>query len=411
METWRNYFTSHFYAIKMRPVSAFDPSGFMIIISALLLLFGVVLASARALILSSHGRLLRTRVEKNLQEMSDYVNDQRKQVEENLQYVKGRAIAHSGRQGFIAEMLSYAYLSRFAFSLAIFAIASYLNALAAAIAGWRTPNVVILNLDKQDSGLKTLPDLGHDLFKYVMTKIYGQTAYIEWFDLPDEFLAAVGTVVGILLIVHPRRLLILRRFCAIFACINLMRACCVAVTSLPDASPMCISQFDSETRGLYKSLPIFPKAFGRAWKVLVRPSQHITCGDMVFSGHTVFFMLCCMIVKTYCVKSELNTPFTRRYSYVLWMVRYYVYTGAAFGIFAIVGTRLHYTLDVLIAVYITAQVWFTYHWLCAHPKSSFRVLNWLEHEEVHFIDLDAYRKARRSFGLDKSDHESFEKND
>lgn len=69
---------------------------------------------------------------------------------------------------------------------------------------WRTPNVVILDLDKQDTGIKTLPDLGHDLFKYVMTKIYGQTTYIEWFDLPDEFLAAVGTCVGILLILHPR---------------------------------------------------------------------------------------------------------------------------------------------------------------------------------------------------------------
>lgn len=55
-----------------------------------------------------------------------------------------------------------------------------------------------------------------------------------------------------------QRLLILRRFCAIFAVINLMRACCVAVTSLPDASPMCISQFD-DGRGDYKNMPIFPK--------------------------------------------------------------------------------------------------------------------------------------------------------
>ena len=143
--------------------------------------------------------------------------------------------------------------------------------------------------------LKTLPDLGHDLFKFVMTKIYGQTTYIEWFDLPDEFLAAVGTLTSLIFILHPRvrfiwlldfvltrinsvvthgfcpfcldqpsqRLLIIRRFCFIFAIINLMRACCVAVTSLPDASPMCISQFDTE-RGNYKSLPIFPK-YVRPW--------------------------------------------------------------------------------------------------------------------------------------------------
>ncbi|KAG6591018.1 uncharacterized protein IUM83_11269 [Phytophthora cinnamomi] len=394
MESWTDYFTSHFYAMKARPVSAFDPSGFIIVVSFFLLLVGVVAATARALV-SSRGLVLRSRVEKNLQDMSDYVSDQRTRVGENLQYIKGRAIDHSGRQGFIAEMLSYAYLSRLAFSLSIFAIASYLNTLAAVIAGWRTPNVVILSLAKESTNLKTLPDLGHDLFKFVMTKIYGHTTYIEWFDLPDEFLAAVGTLTSFILILHPRRLLILRRFCFIFAIINLMRACCVAVTSLPDASPMCISQFDSE-RGDYKSLPMFPKAFFRAWKVLIRPSQHITCGDMIFSGHAVFLMLCCMFARTYCSRSELNTPFTRRYPCVLWMIRYYNYILSAFGLFAIVGTRLHYTLDVLIAIYITAQVWFTYHWLMNHPENSFAVINWLEHEEVHLVDHNAYRKARRS---------------
>lgn len=187
--SWTDYFTSHFYAIKMRPVSAFDPSGFLILITAALLLVGVVAAfMARAF-------------RKNLQ---DYVSDQRSRVEENLQYIKGRAIDHSGRQGFIAEMLSYAYLSRLAFSLSVFAVASYLNTLAAVIAGWRTPNVVILDFDGQPTSSKTLPDFGHDLFKFVMTKIYGQTAYIEWFDLPDEFIGAVGTVSAVFLILHPR---------------------------------------------------------------------------------------------------------------------------------------------------------------------------------------------------------------
>lgn len=69
---------------------------------------------------------------------------------------------------------------------------------------WRTPNVVILNLAKESTSVKTLPDLGHDLFKFVMTKIYGHTTYIEWFDLPDEFLAAVGTLTSFILILHPR---------------------------------------------------------------------------------------------------------------------------------------------------------------------------------------------------------------
>jgi hypothetical protein len=82
------------------------------------------------------------------------------------------------------------------------------------------------------------------------------------------------------------------------------------------------------------------------------------------------------------------------------MVRYCVYAASAGGVFAIIGTRLHYTLDVLIAIYISAQVWFTYHWLASNPQGSFRILSWLEHAEVHVVDLDAYRKARRSGNLE-----------
>lgn len=129
--TWSAYFSSHFYAIKMRPVSAFDPSGFLIVVTAALLVVGVVAAAARA-VAGVPRQLLRKRME-------DYMLGQRSRVEENLEYLKDRAIDHSHRQGFIAEMLSYAYLSRLAFSLSVFALASYLNTLAAVIAGcvWR----------------------------------------------------------------------------------------------------------------------------------------------------------------------------------------------------------------------------------------------------------------------------------
>ncbi len=34
-----------------------------------------------------------------------------------------------------------------------------------------------------------------------------------------------------------------------------------------------------------------------------------------------------------------------------------VWAGSFLGVFAIVGTRLHYTLDVLIAIYVTIQTW------------------------------------------------------
>lgn len=202
--SWTELLMTHFHAGKSHPVSSFDPSGFMIVASALLLLVGVAIASVRWLF-SSDGRLMRDQMEKNLQEMQEYVDEQRKQMEENVEYVKEQA----GRQGFIAEMLSFAYLSRLAFSIFVMAVTSYLNALAAVVAGWRTPNVIILTLTNEDSGEKTLPDLGHDLFKYVATRIYGSFV-IRYFHLPDQFLAAVAGIVVLMLVFHPRVRLVCR---------------------------------------------------------------------------------------------------------------------------------------------------------------------------------------------------------
>jgi len=67
----------------------------------------------------------------------------------------------------------------------------------------------------------------------------------------------------------------------------------------------------------------------------------------------------------------------------------------AVGLMAIVGTRLHYTLDVLTATYITVLLWDTYHY---HMKSNtkgnkfdwaLKILRWLEAEEVAAIDAAA----------------------
>lgn len=80
---------------------------------------------------------------------------------------------------------------------------SELTYVVATSCSWRTPNIVILDLSNEDSGEKTLPDIGHDTFKYVATRIFGRFV-ITWFHLPDQFIGAVGATVVILLVFHPR---------------------------------------------------------------------------------------------------------------------------------------------------------------------------------------------------------------
>lgn len=205
------------------------------------------------------------------------------------------------------------------------------------------------------------------------------------------------TPVFVLLLGHPRRLQMVRRFAAIYGYISLLRSVCVATTSLPDASPMCTSQFGDGETGAYKGMPIFPKAFTRAALVFLKPSEHITCGDMVFSGHTCFFVLGSMLFKTYFTAATCDTPLTRLFpAGTHKALRVAVYAISIAGIVAIVGTRLHYTLDVVIAIYITWRSWDSYHSRCLSKNKSDanRLIRWLEDDCVTDIDDHAERKAR-----------------
>jgi shingomyelin synthase len=136
-------------------------------------------------------------------------------------------------------------------------------------------------------------------------------------------------------------------------------------------------------------------------KLVLEPAAHHTCGDMVFSGHSVLLLMCCMVFQEYCSPSFFarKSPQVVRASF---LIRASITVATAFGLLAIVGTRLHYTLDVLTATYITVLLWDTYHY---HMKSNeqgkkfdwaLKILRWLEAEEVAAIDAAALsRWARR----------------
>lgn len=386
---WANRaFEHHFLAGKMREVSGLDPAG-------ILWMAGFVV-----LVLSGVLWVLRWR------------------VRTMLRAIRTMSAAplydEAQRAGFTSGMGTWAYGSRLLVCLLWFAATSYLNALAAVTAGWRTPNIVILDLDGAPTSAKTLPDVGHDLFARLVVWWSGQPGvefdYMAYFDVPDKFIAIVGSLTTLFMLAHPQRLLILRRMTAIFGFINLLRAVCVACTSLPDASPRCISQFGDPARGAYKRRPIFPKAYGRAWKLLTAPSSHISCGDMVFSGHTVLLVMCALIFDTYCTRRECDTPLIRDYlsAKFLTAMKLCIYALVGAGIFSIVGTRLHYSLDVLIAVFLAWRCWSGYHSRTLMIPFRDRVtprmyegcgfywaINWLEADSVTKIDTFGYQKAKQ----------------
>lgn len=209
----------------------------------------------------------------------------KKTATETTDYARQRINSVTDRVGFSFKFFSYAYLFRLAFALALLMITGYLNALSSNLAGYRNPQIKITG-PHWAKGTTTLPDIGHDIISKFTLRYLG-TEYIDWFELPDHFVDWLGTCMVILIVLSPRRFMILRRLPIVFSGLNLLRSFTVIITSLPDASPECAKQFVRAGKGItsYKDRNLEEaviKSIQRAWLLVIQPGKHITCGDMVF---------------------------------------------------------------------------------------------------------------------------------
>lgn len=322
------------------------------------------------------------------------------------------------RTGLTFRFFSWPYLSRLLFAGCFSFVCFYLNTLASVVAGYRTPSLqytdarasrdqLVTKLIGQRRDRDSLPDFGHDSWEYILTKFGAATIYIEDYSLPDKLCYWLIIATCIFVALHPQRFMILRRSLVILGSVLLLRGTCVLATQLPDASPTCQAQFSDPVRGAYKTQKMYPAALYRAWRVLWAPTKHVTCGDMVFSGHTTVLFLCHMIFRRYCKAKWVQTKVIFRAAHVSeelctavrWLTLLYVCAGSL----AIVGTRLHYTLDVLIAIFVTCSVFNRYHSYLRYKKLAARgwlpflfVLRWFEAEEMMEIDEWAYESAKRA---------------
>lgn len=156
---------------------------------------------------------------------------------------------------------------------------------------------------------------------------------------------------GILILTHPKRLMVMRRLLVIYSIILVLRSIFVVSTSLPDPSPKCLEQKPyipySQPIPLEKSG--IESSFWRGVKQTLFPFESSTCGDLIFSGHTVAFMLCSLIWDRYFTGHRLRWPV------------YLYHALTILGLLSIISVRFHYTIDVIVAVFVTISVWQRYH--------------------------------------------------
>ncbi|KAJ1924130.1 hypothetical protein IWQ60_005424 [Tieghemiomyces parasiticus] len=107
---------------------------------------------------------------------------------------------------------------------------------------------------------------------------------------------------------------------------NIMRITTVAITSVPDPRPGC--EF----------------VMGDFWTTF----RLHRCGDAMFSGHTIIFVLCTMVWISHAPRNWIGIVCT-----------FLIATVCIAGSLVVVANRAHYTMDILVAWYISGSVWFT----------------------------------------------------
>ncbi|KAF4693059.1 hypothetical protein FOZ63_023449 [Perkinsus olseni] len=227
-----------------------------------------------------------------------------------------------------------------------------------------------------------LPDLGFYLFPR-----------IEILHLADYWNVsmAVGTMVPVVLF-HPERRKVILRFLAIQGSVFLLRSATIIVTLLPQPYPLCVNGSSPDEN-----------VFIEAVKIVL--GIRITCGDLLFSGHTANLTLMALIWSEYGYGFLAVDATTRGYSALGGSNRGQVgrrhrggpvlhfvfrrllpllwWAAAISGYFVIVATRFHYTVDVLVAIIIVTKQWGLYHMYIRTPRIMRRLgfLRWYEQKQ------------------------------
>ncbi|KAG0285244.1 hypothetical protein BGZ96_010459 [Linnemannia gamsii] len=147
--------------------------------------------------------------------------------------------------------------------------------------------------------------------------------------------SVVLTVLGIGFICPnwTMRAVVLRRCLWVIGSLSVYRALTISVTTLPSPKEEC--------------RPSLKYGF---WDMLVIAIQMIpgtveACTDDIFSGHTVFMVSCAIQWRLYCKNKWIT---------------YFSYLYISIGLYFVVATRLHYTVDVVLAIVLTYGFWSIY---------------------------------------------------
>jgi hypothetical protein len=177
--------------------------------------------------------------------------------------------------------------------------------------------------ERVPTSMPPLPDLGHE----IITKLHPEF-------LGDIVMGSMYALIGCAVVLSSMwRWKILTRFLLSYGSLYLLRTVTITATSLPATENHCY----------YNYTHIDNFAWNTFLGLISLGSLNKHCGDLLFSGHACSITL--IMLSFWCYFSSrwiINT-----------LVTLLGFTGFVF----IIGTRSHYTVDVVVAFYLTIFVY------------------------------------------------------
>ncbi|CAF3628768.1 unnamed protein product [Adineta steineri] len=190
--------------------------------------------------------------------------------------------------------------------------------------------------------------------------------FIHWAFTVSEFIIVVMAITFLLvLIFHKYWSIILRRFFALGGTIFFLRSITMLVTSLSVPGHHLQHECSPLQYGTTQEI------FSRWLQIFLFQGLSIhgirSCGDYMFSGHTVMLTL-----LNHCI-----TEYTTADFYVVHLLSWLC---NIFGMVLILAAHEHYTIDVLIAFFLTSRLFLYYHSLAnnavLHSITDNRISIW-----------------------------------
>ncbi|XP_052396120.1 phosphatidylcholine:ceramide cholinephosphotransferase 2 isoform X2 [Carassius gibelio] len=143
------------------------------------------------------------------------------------------------------------------------------------------------------------------------------------------------------------RAIVGRRFFFLQGMLYLYRMVTMYITTLPVPSMHmhCAPKLYGDSQGKIKRVLQLVSGGG-----LSITGSHLMCGDFLYSGHTVMLTLTFLFIQEYSPRSLL----WRCYHLICWFL-------SAMGVIFILIAHEHYSLDVVVAYFITSRLFYWYH--------------------------------------------------